>query len=170
VQRAFARSLNIPWGISESGFSHRDDAGHYKYHAFGIPEIALKLDSDAGPTVSPYSTFLALGVDPREALRNLHEMADAGWVGAYGFYEAADYAQSRGKPVIVREWMAHHQGMSLLAILNLLQGNIVQRWFHANPLIRSCELLLNELPARKSVLRAKAMESNPIKAARATVV
>ena len=125
VQRAFARSLNIPWGISESGFARKDDAGHYQYHAFGIPQTALKFDANAGPTVSPYSTFLALSVDSLEAIRNLRRMADAGWVGAYGFYEAADYANSPERPVIVREWMAHHLGMSLLAILNLLHGNIV---------------------------------------------
>jgi hypothetical protein len=163
VQRAFARSLNIPWGISESGFSRKDDAGHYQYQAFGIPQAALKFDATAGPVVSPYSSFLALGVDSLEALRNLHWMADAGWVGAYGFYEAADYACSPGSVVIVREWMAHHQGMSLLAILNLLHGNIVQRWFHANPLVRSTQLLLNELPARKAVLRAKVKEFVPIR-------
>ena len=163
VQRAFARSLNIPWGISESGFSRKDDAGHYQYQAFGIPQTALKFDSTSGPAISPYSSFLALGVDSLEALRNLHWMADAGWVGAYGFYEAADYACSPGSVVIVREWMAHHQGMSLLAILNLLHGNIVQRWFHANPLVRSTQLLLNELPARKAVLRAKVKEFVPIR-------
>lgn len=162
VQRAFARSLNIPWGISESGYSRKDDAGHYQYQAFGIPQTALKFDATAGPVVSPYSTFLALGVDPLEALHNLHWMAKAGWVGAYGFYEAADYACSPGSAVIVREWMAHHQGMSLLAILNLLHGNIVQRWFHANPLVQSTELLLNELPARKAVLWAKMKELSPI--------
>ena len=159
VQRAFARSLNIPWGISESGFARKDGAGRYQYHAFGIPQTALKFDATAGPTVSPYSTFLALGVDSSEALRNLQRMADAGWVGAYGFYEAADFSCSPGGAVLVREWMAHHQGMSLLAILNLLQGNIVQQWFHANPLVRSAELLLNELPARKAALRAEANES-----------
>jgi hypothetical protein len=161
VQRAFARSLNIPWGISESGFARKDDAGHYQYHAFGIPQTALKFDANAGPTVSPYSTFLALSVDSLEAIRNLRRMADAGWVGAYGFYEAADYANSPERPVIVREWMAHHLGMSLLAILNLLHGNIVQRWFHANPLVQSSELLLNELPARNAVLRAMAREFAP---------
>ena len=158
VQRAFTRSLGIPWGISESGLARKDDAGHYQYQAFGIPQAALKFGAAAGPTISPYSTFLALGVDPPEALRNLHRMDDAGWVGAYGFYEAADYASSPGNPVIVREWMAHHQGMSLLAVLNLLHGNIVQQWFHANPLVRSTELLLNELPARKAVLRARVRE------------
>ncbi len=163
VQRAFARSLKIPWGISESGFSCKDESGHYQYHAFGIPQAALKFDAGAGPTVSPYSSFLALSVDSLEAIRNLRRMAEAGWVGAYGFYEAADYAQSPEKPVIVREWMAHHQGMSLLAILNLLHGNIVQQWFHASPLVRSAELLLNELPASDAVLEAMAKESASVK-------
>jgi hypothetical protein len=167
VQRAFAHSLNIPWGISESGFARKDESGHYQYHAFGIPQTALKFDADAGPTVSPYSTFLALSVDSLEALRNLRRMADAGWVGAYGFYEAADYANSPERPVIVREWMAHHLGMSLLAILNLLHGNIVQRWFHANPLVQSTELLLNELPARNAALEAMEKEFAPIKAEQA---
>ncbi|HLZ33702.1 MAG TPA: glucoamylase family protein, partial [Nitrospira sp.] len=161
VQRAFAHTLNIPWGISESGFARKDDAGHYQYRAFGIPQAALKFDAHAGPTVSPYSTFLAINVDSREAIRNLRRMADAGWVGAYGFYEAADYANSPERPVIVREWMAHHLGMSLLAILNLLHGNIVQRWFHANPLVQSSELLLNEIPARNAVLGAMVREFTP---------
>jgi hypothetical protein len=164
VQRAFARSLNIPWGISESGFASKDDTGHYQYRAFGIPQTALKFDANAGPTVSPYSTFLALSVDSPEAIRNLRRMADAGWVGAFGFYEAVDYANSPGRPVVVREWMAHHLGMSLLAILNLLDGNVVQRWFHANPLVQSTELLLNELPARNAILEATANEFAPITA------
>jgi hypothetical protein len=163
VQQAFARAHNIPWGISESGFALKDEAGHYQYQAFGIPQTALKFDATAGPTVSPYSTFLALVVEPLEALRNLHRMADAGWVGAYGFYEAADYSGSPGRAVLVREWMAHHQGMSLLAILSPLHGNIVQQWFHANPLVRSAELLLNELPAKKAVLRAQANDSTTMK-------
>ena len=98
IQRAFARRLNIPWGISESGHGQKDDAGHYHYHAFGIPEIALKWDATAGPVVSPYSSFLALGTEPVEALRNLQRMKSAGWVGAYGFYEAADYTAGSGKP------------------------------------------------------------------------
>jgi hypothetical protein len=157
VQRAFARSLNIPWGISESGSGTKDDAGHYGYLAYGLPDIALSADATAGPVVSPYSTFLALGVDSVAALRNLRHMESMGWAGAYGFYEAADYT-SKGKPVLVREWMAHHQGMALLAILNLLHNNVVQRWFHTNPVVQSTELLLHEMPVSTSVLRAKRNE------------
>jgi hypothetical protein len=157
VQRAFARTLGIPWGISEAGAARKDDAGHYTYKAFGIAKIALWADANAGPVVSPYSTFLALGVDSLSALHNLRHMEAAGWVGAYGFYEAADYT-SPGKPVLVREWMAHHQGMSLLAILNLLNNNVVQQWFHANPVVQSTELLLHEMPASEGALLASLQE------------
>jgi hypothetical protein len=155
VQRAFARELKIPWGISESGHIRQDSAGHYQYHAFGIPDIALKWDAEAGPVVSPYSSFLALGVDMPAALKNLRRMSADGWVGIYGFYEAADYTQSLTQPQLVREWMAHHQGMSLLAILNLLHENIVQVWFHANPEVQATELLLHERPVRQAIIRTE---------------
>jgi hypothetical protein len=163
VQRAFAQEGNFPWGISESGYSQRDCAGHYLYHAFGVPRIAISDEIKAGPVISPYSTFLALGVDAPEALRNLRRMANAGWTGAYGFYEAADYTRSPQEPVLIREWMAHHQGMSLLAIVNLLRDNVVQRWFHKNPLVRSTERLLHEVPASKAVLRPRFDELAPIR-------
>ena len=158
VQRAFARTLSIPWGISESGAARKDDAGHYDYKAYGVPQVALWVDATAGPVVSPYSTFLALCVDARAAYSNLRWMEAAGWVGAYGFYEAADYTSAGKSAVLVREWMAHHHGMSLLAITNLLHENVVQRWFHANPVVQSAELLLHELPLSKGALRAKLKE------------
>ncbi len=155
VQRAFGRSLGIPWGISESGSALINDSGDYSYHAYGLPSIALSPEATAGPVISPYSTFLSLGSDSREALSNLLRMKSAGWVGAYGFYEAADYTASLRKPVLVREWMAHHQGMSLLAIANLLDDHVVQRWFHANAIVQANELLLNEVPASKAALMAR---------------
>ena len=75
-----------------------------------------------------------------------------GWSGAYGLYEAADYRES-SEPRLVRSWMAHHQGMSLLALTNLLHDNIVQRWFHSNAIVRAAELLLHEKPLSKNTLR-----------------
>jgi hypothetical protein len=89
-------------------------------------------------------------------------MESAGWVGAYGFYEAADYESSSPGAVLVREWMAHHQGMSLLAATNLLCGNVVQRWFHSNAVVRSADLLLQEMPVRKAILKAKSKEFGPV--------
>ncbi len=154
VQRAFARAHGIPWGISESGLAQRNDSGDYSYYAFGIPHIALFWDATAGPVVSPYSTFLALGVDSLEAISNLRYMASAGWVGTYGYYESADYTTGSHKGEVVREWMAHHQGMSLLAVVNTLCDDVVQQWFHANPLVRSAELLLHESPTTMADLKA----------------
>ena len=161
IQRAFGREHGIPWGISESGWSGKDDHGHYHYQAFGIPPIALKWDAVAGPVVSPYSTCLALGIDPIEAMRNLKRMAKMGWTGAYGFYEAADYQESTKTPKLVREWMAHHQGMSLLAVLNLLYDNIVQDWFHANAHLEATQLLLHEKPVHKAALKAEFQAAQP---------
>jgi hypothetical protein len=165
VQRDFTRSMGIPWGISESGSARKDDAGHYHYHAYGVPQIALWFEATAGPVISPYSTFLALGVDCIEALHNLRRMEASGWVGPYGFYESADFMASLRRPALTREWMAHHQGMSLLAIVNLLRDNVVQNWFHANPLIQSAELLLHEMPTSEGVMKRRLQEFAPVPAA-----
>lgn len=155
IQREFAHDLGIPWGISESGWGSQDALGHYQYQAFGVPAIALKWDATAGPVVSPYSTFLALGIAPHEALGNLKTMEGMGWIGAYGFYEAADFHESAKQPVLVKEWMAHHQGMSLAAILNLLEANSMQEWFHGNAHLQATQLLLQEKPVKESMLRAE---------------
>ena len=161
IQRAFGKEHGIPWGISESGWAGKDDHGHYHYQAFGIPPIALKWDAVAGPVVSPYSTCLALGIEPVEALRNLKRMAKMGWTGAFGFYEAADYQESTKTPKLVREWMAHHQGMSLLAVLNLLYDNIVQDWFHSNAHLEATQLLLHEKPVHEAALKAEFQAAQP---------
>jgi cyclic beta-1,2-glucan synthetase len=162
IQRAFGRSLGIPWGVSESASSKKNDCDDYCYFAYGLPSVALWPEAAAGPVISPYSTFLALAVDPPEALRNLRRMESKGWVGPYGFYESADYSVSLRKPVLVREWMAHHLGMSLLAIANSLRNDIVQQWFHANPMIQATELLLQEIPVNIAVLEARPKNLGPI--------
>jgi hypothetical protein len=80
-------------------------------------------------------------------------MAKLGWIGDYGFYEAADYIHA-GEPRMVRSWMAHHQGMSLAAITNLLSANAFQRWFHNNVRVRAAEFLLHERPLAPQTLKA----------------
>jgi len=159
-QRAYAAHKRIPWGISESAYFHTDDSGTYQYHAFGVPQLAIhKLDRD-GPVVSPYSTFLALDIDTPAALQNLNKMQRMRAIGAYGFYEALDFNPSRCRSrfrrcELVRCWMAHHQGMSLLSMANFLRGKAVQRWFHSHPRVQATELLLQEKPAA-SLPRAQA--------------
>jgi hypothetical protein len=154
VQRVFARSLGIPWGISESGSARINEAGDYHYHAWGISQLALFYEATPGPVISPYSTFLALGVDSVEAVSNLRYMSSVGWVGAYGYYEAADYSTPAQNGEVVREWMAHHQGMSLLAVLNCICDDMTQEWFHANPIVQSTELLLHEASTNPADLKA----------------
>jgi cyclic beta-1,2-glucan synthetase len=92
--------------------------------------------------ISPYSTFLAAGVDPSAAVENLRQMQEYGWSGRYGFYEAIGYTRAGAEPV--RMWMAHHQGMSLLAIVNLLFDNPLRQYFHAEPQVLATEILLHE--------------------------
>jgi hypothetical protein len=146
IQRDHVR--NMPWGISESGFAKTDAAGRYGYQAWGIPPLALKYGAEDGPVISPYSTFLALEFMRDDAIENLRRMDSMGWIGDYGLYEAADYTAGR-EPQMVRSWMAHHQGMSLLALTNLLRGGCFQSWFHANAIVRAAELLLHEKPLSK---------------------
>ena len=151
AQRAYAAEKGAPcWGISESSSSKLDDSANYHYFAFGVPQLAIFKPEQDGPVISPYSTFLALDIDPVAATRNLRKMQRKRWLGPYGFYEALDFTPSlpRGSEV-VRCWMAHHQGMSLLAIANFLDDEIVQRWFHNNPRVQATELLLQEKPAAR---------------------
>jgi cyclic beta-1,2-glucan synthetase len=150
-QHAYGDSLAVPWGISESAYSEMNESNHYKYYAFGLPHLALRKPDFKALVISPYSTFLALNIDPKEALVNLRRMEDLGWLGPYGFYEAADYTSvtrrfGRRRAKLVRCWMAHHQGMSLLALANFLYDNVVQRWFHKDGRVQATELLLHERP------------------------
>jgi hypothetical protein len=150
-QQEFTASKRIPWGISESSFATRDAAGNYGYHAFGIPQLAVFHSEVNALVISPYSTFLALNTTPKAALENLRRMSHEGWFGDYGFYESADYSAShdriwRHEYELIRCWMAHHQGMSLLAIANFLADGVVQGWFHSHPRVQATELLLDEKP------------------------
>ena len=141
LQQAFTRSRDLPWGVSESGCV-TPDSHEYGYAAFGLPDVALNPRNGRALVISPYSSFLALLVDVRGSLRNLRRIERLGWTGAYGPYEAVDV--SHGQPLPVRAWMAHHQGMSLLAVCNVLCDNVLQQHFHAEPQVLATELLLHE--------------------------
>jgi hypothetical protein len=143
----------IPWGISESGMARKDAAGRFGYQAWGIPALALKYGAQDGPVISPYSTFLALPFLRPDAVKNLRKMEKLGWVGSHGFYEAADFTSGNKQPDLVRSWMAHHHGMSLLATTNMLSRSIFQSWFHANPRVRAAQLLLHERPLGREARR-----------------
>ena len=155
-QQEYATEKGVPWGISESACSRLNDGGDYQYEAFGVPSLALKKTESNPLIISPYSTFLALSVDPKRSLANLRRMAELGWFGAYGFFESADFTAPRTvfhrrRWKLVRSWMVHHQGMSFLSLANFLRNNIVQNWFHSNRRVQASELLLQEKPVSRVV-------------------
>jgi cyclic beta-1,2-glucan synthetase len=145
-----------PWGISEAAFGDRDPNRLFQYESFGASGLALRRYSLQRWLVSPYSTFLCLGIETQAALKNLYRMKDRNWLGHYGFYESAE-VNVNGRPGpaadrITRCWMAHHQGMTLLAISNLLTRSTMHQRFHAVPMIAATERLLHEkMPAEVPV-------------------
>lgn len=151
-QIEYGAQRGVPWGISESAYNFRDLELTYQYSNFGVPGLGLKRGLSENVVVAPYATVLASMVDPLAAVRNLSRLADAGGSGRYGWYEALDYTPGRtpeGKSVaVVRAYMAHHQGMSLVAIANTLGGGAMRSRFHANPIVQATELLLQERPPR----------------------
>ncbi len=146
-QIEYGQQQNVPWGISESAYSAISANSDYQYKSFGVPGLGLKRGLSKSLVVSPYSTALALPWDQIRATANLRRLA-ADAFGNWGFYDAIDFTRSRlRKPEtskVVRSYMAHHQAMTLLSIVNCLENNIVQDWFHANPIIRANELMLQE--------------------------
>ena len=155
AQQKYGTRRSIPWGISESAFSKMDPDGTYQYAAFGVPSLALNVAREGSLVVSPYSSCLALMVDPQAAVRNLRGMARRNWLADFGFYESSDFTSYPDKKRfrarkydLVKCWMAHHQGMSLTAMCNLFFDDAFQRWFHAEPLVQASELILQERPLR----------------------
>lgn len=153
AQQIFAREHRIPWGISESSCADRNPDGHYRYHAFGVPPLALHTDDCSGDlVVAPYATFLGMMFDLEGSLANLRKLKPLGLLSTYGFYEAVDYTPKRNGAsnghVVVRNWMAHHQGMSLVAAANVLCDSAMQRRFHAEPRVAAIERLLHERQPR----------------------
>jgi len=151
-QIEYGAQLGVPWGISESAYNFRDIELTYQYSNFGVPGLGLKRGLSDNIVVAPYATALASMIEPVAAVRNFTRLADMGGCGRYGWYEALDYTPRRlpeGKSVaVVRAYMAHHQGMSLVAIANTLRGRTMQTRFHANPIVQATELLLQERPPR----------------------
>ena len=152
---AYARSRGVPWGISESAWNFRDRHQTYQYRAFGIPDLALKRGLGRDLVIAPYATALAAQVVPQRALANLQRLEALGTFGEYGFCDALDYTRpDTGQPyAAVRTYMVHHVGMTLVALTNVLHGDLWQNRFHADPLVQSVELLLHERIPRRLVLQ-----------------
>ncbi|WP_171051220.1 glucoamylase family protein [Halomonas sp. ATBC28] len=166
-QETYAAQLSAPWGISESAYNARDREFTYQYSNFGVPGLGLKRGLSADLVIAPYATGLAAMVDPSGACRNFKRLAEMGALGRYGFYEALDFTRSRlpagEKVVIVRSFMAHHQGMTIAAIANTLHHGQMRARFHREPMIQASELLLQERVPRNVAIahpRAEEVKSN----------
>ena len=148
----YGATLHLPWGISESAYNTRDLEFTYQYSNFGVPGLGLKRGLGESRVIAPYATALATMVNPRSACANLTRLTAAGALGRYGFYEALDYTPVRvpeGDHVaVVQAFMAHHQGMSIVAIADALFDGAMRTRFHAEPIVQATELLLQERAPR----------------------
>jgi cyclic beta-1,2-glucan synthetase len=148
AQIDYGRKHQVPWGLSESAFADMDLNQIYQYRAFGVPGLGLRRESEEKIVISPYSTLLALGIAPREAVQNLKRLATLGLFDAHGYYEAIDFSRQPGRSgkrgVIIQMYMTHHQGMSLLSLTNFLLDGAIRKRFHADARVRSVEILLQE--------------------------
>lgn len=144
----YGMALRTPWGISESAYNARDLEFTYQYSNFGVPGLGLKRGLGENRVLAPYATALAAMVNPTAATANLRRLTAAGARGRYGYVEALDYTPGRvavGQSVaIVRAFMAHHQGMTIVAIANTLFDGVMRTRFHAEPMVQATELLLQE--------------------------
>jgi cellobiose phosphorylase len=157
AQIEYGRAQGVPWGISESAFHLVDRHGTYQYKAFGVPDLGLKRGLQEDLVVAPYATMLAAMLEPAEAAANLKRLAKEGAEGPFGFCESIDYTPREmyesvpegatatwNKGARVQAWFSHHQGMGLVALTNVLEGDCMVRRFHADPRVQATELLLQE--------------------------
>jgi cellobiose phosphorylase len=153
-QIEYGKYCGVPWGISESAYNLLDARLTYQYRAFGVPGLGLKRGLADDLVVAPYASALALLIRPDDACENLERLAAEGFCGEMGFYEAIDYTahrRPRGLAYgLVRSYMAHHQGMTLLSLAHALLGGLMQKRFTAEPMFQATALLLQERIPRAS--------------------
>jgi len=154
-QQAYGAAHGVPWGVSESAYNLRDRHLTYQYRAFGVPDLALKRGLGRDLVVAPYASALAALLEPQRALANLGVLEKMGALGPYGFRDALDFTRPDpgARFALVHNYMAHHVGMTLAALDNVLEGGAWQRRFHADPLVRAAELLLYERIPRRLALQ-----------------
>ena len=173
-QISYGAERGVPWGVSESAYNVRDLDLTFQYSNFGVPGLGLERGLSEDLVIAPYATALAAMVDPGAAARNFSRLVLEGARGAYGFYEALDYTRSRvpeGKSVaLVSAYMAHHQGMTVVALANVLRDGVMRARFHAEPVVQATELLLHErAPRDVAVARPRAEEVQALPHARDVV-
>ena len=144
----YGKAKNVPWGISESGFYRFDGNQNYQYRAFGVPGLGFKRGLGDDLVIAPYASIMAIGYDPHAVVRNLDDLLEHNMLGLYGVYELIDFSTERMSldqtSAVVAEYMAHHQGMILMAVANYFHDEVMVQRMHSDPRIQSVELLLQE--------------------------
>lgn len=165
-QKAYGRAAGTPWGISESAYNARDIEFTYQYSNFGVPDLGLKRGLADNHVIAPYATGLATMFDPIGAIENYRALTEIGARGRYGYYDAVDFTKVRLQEgqtsEVVYNYMAHHQGMTIIAIANALQDRRMQERFHAEPMIHASELLLQERMPRHVALAPPRTEEHNV--------
>ena len=163
-QIQYGNKQGVPWGISESAYTFTDRAGNYQYRAFGVPGLGLKRGLSDDLVVAPYATALASLIDPGAAAANFRRLAREGLDARFGFYEAIEFRPrtqialdakaptGETPPALVRAFFSHHQGMSLVALANVVCEDVFVTRFHAEPRVQATELLLQERVPREAIL------------------
>ncbi|HSP83131.1 MAG TPA: glucoamylase family protein, partial [Gillisia sp.] len=147
-QKEYGDKRDLPWGFSESAYYFLNIDMQFQYRTFGVPGLGLKRGLADEYVVAPYASMLAIMVDSKISIQNLKRIEKSGGLGLFGFYDAIDYTPSHllaDEPFkIVKTYMVHHHGMSLIALDNFLNGWTINNNFHADASIKSCELILQE--------------------------
>src|SRR3989441_1773297 len=159
----YATARGVAWGISEAAYNIVDRHDTYQHKAFGVPGLGLKRGLGDELVVAPYATALAAMIDSPKSAANLRRLAGAGLESDYGFFDAIDYtnrdadghdeAATRAPGVaghVVRSYLAHHEGMTLVALANTLVGDAMVTRFHTDPRVQATELLLQERVPRQA--------------------
>jgi len=165
-QIEYATSRGLPWGISEAAYNARDPDMNYQYTNFGVPTLGLKRGLSRNAVIAPYASLLAAQYQPAEAVANLKRLRGLGALGPYGFHDSVDFTPSRvregEKCAVVRNYYAHHSGMSIIAVDNVIFDGRMRERFHSDPVIEAAELLLQE-KAPREIPMVHAKTENPMR-------
>ena len=152
-QIAYGRAHGVPWGISESAYAGRDHTLAYQYAPQGVPGLALRRTPADELVIAPYATALAAQVAVHSACVNFAALQALRARGDLGFIEALDFTPSRQSEreasTPVGTFMSHHQGMTIVALANVLLNGVARRWGMANPYIEAVASLLHERAPRE---------------------
>ncbi|KAJ0337803.1 hypothetical protein COL154_014288, partial [Colletotrichum chrysophilum] len=165
-QMSYARQLGTPWGISESAFNARDHNLNYQYSNFGVPSLGLKRGLGQNAVIAPYASLLATQYAPEEAHANLQKLEALGPLGRFGFHDAVDFTPTRvpeGEPCsVVYNYMAHHQGMSITAVANVIFNGRLRARFHSDPVIEGGQREIPILTVNREPDEAKPAETQQL--------